>query len=178
MQLDVHNGLPMHVGNLFCNKFLFGRGVIKMEHVCARSLQLSLTLGNTMDFSPHQSPRSMGFPKQEFWMGLTFPPPGELPDPGIKPTSPEAPELQADSLPLSHKGSLQWSIHFLKYISADAVSSWCLQCLSISKEVLVKGCNGKCFIGFPYLYLSLCLYIGVCIYIFFFQYFGMFSNFG
>ena len=95
MQLDVHNGLPMHVGNLFCNKFIFGRGMIKMEHVCAKSLQLCLTLGNTMDCSPHQSPLSMGFPKQEYWMGLTFPPPGELPDPGIEPMSPEAPELQA-----------------------------------------------------------------------------------
>ena len=179
MQLDVHNGLPMHVGNLFCNKFIFGRGMIKMEHVCAKSLQLCLTLGNTMDCSPHQSPLSMGFPKQEYWMGLTFPPPGELPDPGIEPMSPEAPELQADSLPLSHKGSLQWSIHFPKCISTDAVSSWCLQCLSISKEVLLKGCSGKCFIGFTYLFLNLCLCIGMYIYIFFFfQYFGLFSNFG
>ena len=29
----------------------------------------------------------MGFPKQEYWSGLPFPPPGDLPDPGIKPTS-------------------------------------------------------------------------------------------
>ena len=30
----------------------------------------------------------MGFPRQEYWSGLTFSSPGELPDPGIKPTSP------------------------------------------------------------------------------------------
>ena len=178
MQLNVHNGLPLHVGNLFCNKFLSGRGMIKMEHVCAKSLQLCLTLGNTMDCSPHQSPLSMGFPKREYWRELTFPPPGELPDPEIEPTSPEAPELQADSLPLTHKGSLQWSIHFPKCISTDAVSSWYLQHLPISKEVLLKGCSSKCFIGFTYLCLNLCLYIVVYIHTFFsFNILGCFQIF-
>ena len=36
----------------------------------------------------HQAPLSMGFSRQEYWSGLPFPPPGDLPDPGIKPTSP------------------------------------------------------------------------------------------
>ena len=31
---------------------------------------------------------SMGFPRQEYWSGLTFPSPGDLPNPGIKPRSP------------------------------------------------------------------------------------------
>ena len=35
----------------------------------------------------HQVPLSMGFPRQEYWSGLLFPPPGCLPDPRIKPTS-------------------------------------------------------------------------------------------
>ena len=35
----------------------------------------------------------MGFPKQEYWSGLPFPPPGHLPDPGIELVSPESPEL-------------------------------------------------------------------------------------
>ena len=34
-----------------------------------------------------QAPLSMGFPSQEYWSGLPFPPPGDLPNPGIKPTS-------------------------------------------------------------------------------------------
>ena len=37
---------------------------------------------------PHQAPLSMGCPRQEFWSGLPFPPPGTLPHPGIKPASP------------------------------------------------------------------------------------------
>ena len=41
----------------------------------------------------HQAPLSMGFSRQEYWSGLTFPSPGNLPDPGIKPWSPI---LQAD----------------------------------------------------------------------------------
>ena len=36
----------------------------------------------------HQAPPSMGFSRQEYWGGLPFPSPGELPDPGIKPESP------------------------------------------------------------------------------------------
>ena len=33
------------------------------------------------------APLSMGFSRQEYWSGLPFPPPGDLPDPGIKPRS-------------------------------------------------------------------------------------------
>ena len=35
----------------------------------------------------HQAPLSMGFSRQEYWSGLPFPPPGDLPDPGIEPAS-------------------------------------------------------------------------------------------
>ena len=48
----------------------------------------------------------MGFPRQEYWSGLSFPPPGDLPDPGIKPPSSVSPAFKVDSLPLSHLGSL------------------------------------------------------------------------
>ena len=37
----------------------------------------------------------MGFPRQEYWSGLPFPSPGDLPDPGIEPGSPT---LQVDAL--------------------------------------------------------------------------------
>ena len=43
----------------------------------------------------HQAPVSMGFPRQEYWNGLSFPSLEDLPDPGIKPGSPA---LQADYL--------------------------------------------------------------------------------
>ena len=42
-----------------------------------------------------QAPLSTGFPQQEYWSGLPYPSPGDLPDPGIEPRTPA---LQADSL--------------------------------------------------------------------------------
>ena len=42
-----------------------------------------------------QVPLSMGFSRQEYWSGLPFPSPGDLPDPG---TEPRSPSLQTDSL--------------------------------------------------------------------------------
>ena len=43
----------------------------------------------------YQASLSMGFSRQEYWSGLPFPSPGDLPDPGIEPRSPA---LQADTL--------------------------------------------------------------------------------
>jgi len=47
---------------------------------------------------------SMGFSRQEYWNGLPFPPPGDLPHPGTEPASPTSLALQADSLPLELLG--------------------------------------------------------------------------
>ena len=41
----------------------------------------------------HQASLSMGFSRQEYWSGLPFPPPGDLPDPGTEPVSPACPVL-------------------------------------------------------------------------------------
>ena len=51
----------------------------------------------------------MGFPRQEYWDGLPFPPPGSLLRSGIEPVFAA---LQADSLPLSHKDAV-WA--YLKW---------------------------------------------------------------
>ena len=53
-----------------------------------------------MEYS-HQAPLSMVFSRQEYWSGLPFPSPEDLPDPEIEPRSPA---LQADSLLISHQG--------------------------------------------------------------------------
>ncbi|CAI9153792.1 unnamed protein product [Rangifer tarandus platyrhynchus] len=41
----------------------------------------------------HQAPLFLGFSRQEYWSGLPFPPPGDLPNPGIKPRSLTSPAL-------------------------------------------------------------------------------------
>ena len=51
-----------------------------------------------------QAPLPMEFSRQEYWSGFPCPPSGGMPSPpGIEPTSPESPALQADSLLLSHQ---------------------------------------------------------------------------
>ena len=46
-----------------------------------------LTLRNLWTVA-HQAPLSMGSPRQEYWSGLPFPSPGDLPNPGVEPRSP------------------------------------------------------------------------------------------
>ena len=48
----------------------------------------------------HQAPLSMRSLRQEYWNALPFPPPGDLPDLGIKPALADG--FQADFLPLNH----------------------------------------------------------------------------
>ena len=49
----------------------------------------------------YQAPQSVEFSRQEYWSGLPFPSPGDLPNPG---TEPEFPTLQADALPSEPPG--------------------------------------------------------------------------
>ena len=58
----------------------------------------------------------MAFSKQEYWSGLPFPPRGDLPHPGIEPTSPA---WQADSLPLIHRRSPTSSIRCCKGVCSS-----------------------------------------------------------
>ena len=55
--------------------------------MCAKSLQLYLTLWDLWSIAC-QAPLSIGFSRQEYWDGLPCPPPGSLPNPGVKPRSP------------------------------------------------------------------------------------------
>ena len=52
----------------------------------------------------HQAPLSMGFSRQKYLSRLPCPPPGDLPNTGIKPASPVSSALQADSLPAEPLG--------------------------------------------------------------------------
>ena len=77
--------------------------------LCAKSLQSCLTA--TLWIMAHQAPLSMAFSRQEYWSGLLFPPPGDHPNPEIKPASLTSPHWQAGSLPLMPPGKSQelWS---------------------------------------------------------------------
>ena len=72
-----------------------------IDNVYAQSLSRVQLFATTWTVAL-QAPLSVGVPKEEYWSGLPFPSPGELPNLGIKL---EYPALQVDSLPLSHLGS-------------------------------------------------------------------------
>ena len=61
---------------------------------CAQSLS-RVRLFETPWAIAHQTPPSIAFSRHEYWSGFPFPPPRDLPNPGIEPRSPA---LQADSL--------------------------------------------------------------------------------
>ena len=56
-------------------------------YTCCLVAKPCVTLCHPVD-AAHQSPLSMGFPRQEYWSGLPFPSPGDLSNPGIEPGSP------------------------------------------------------------------------------------------
>ena len=83
-----------------------------------------------------QAPLSMGFSRQEYWSGLPCPPPGDLPDPGIEPSSLMSPASAGGFFTTSATGgteSLSGSalsntnsggVHLLKKNSGHLVMSW------------------------------------------------------
>ena len=75
---------------LLCFQVLF-----LCDTVCAQLLSRVWSFATPWTVA-RQAPLSMGFPRQEYWSGLPFPPPGDLPDPGIEPASP-APALADES---------------------------------------------------------------------------------
>ena len=81
--------------------------------VTALRAQSHLTLWPRMDCSP-QALLSMGFSRQEYWRGLPGPPPGALPQLGIKPRLLRLLHWQVGSLPLSHLGSPQGNTSIYK----------------------------------------------------------------
>ena len=83
----------------------------------------------------------MGFPRQEYWSGLPFLPPGDLPDPGIKPRSPTCRQILYQ---LSHKGNpriLQWgSLSLLQRIFPTQESNrGLMHCRQIFYQLSYQG---------------------------------------
>ena len=87
--------------------YLFVVLIVLYMHVCS-----VISDSATLRTVARQAPLSMGFSRQEYWSGLPFPLPEDLPDPGMELVSPE---LQASSILLNHAGSL----FLLFYISTD-----------------------------------------------------------
>ena len=68
-----------------------------------------------------QAPLSMELSRQEYWSGLPFPSPGDLPDPGVDPGSPT---LQADSLPSEPTGKCTCIFKYTEYTGGKYIPKW------------------------------------------------------
>ena len=112
---------------------------------------LALLSGSVMSDSlrphglyPHQAPLSMGFSRQEYWTGLPCPPPGDLPNPRIKPRSPVLQILYQ----LCYLGNPM--LMPLTTIKSKSVS---FSCCSIAKSCLTlcdpMDCSIQCFPVLP-----------------------------
>ena len=89
----------------------------------------------------YQALLSMGFSRQEYWSGLPFPSPGDLPNPGIEPRSPT---LQAGCLPAEPQGQLKntgvGSLSLLQGIFPTQESNWgLLHCRQILYQLSYQG---------------------------------------
>ena len=85
--LDHPHHNPVQLSKYLVQAYCVPKVVSKVAQSCP-------TLWNPMDCT-HQAPLSMGLSRQEYWSGLPFPSPGNLPNPE---TEPRSPTLQADAL--------------------------------------------------------------------------------
>ena len=98
-----------------------------------------------------QAPLSMGFSRQEYWSGLPCCPPGDLPNPGIKPRSPA---FQVDSLPSEPPGSITISFIILVYYDISLT-------INFNVAYLILKFRWVCLLA--YIYICIYIYILTCI---------------
>ena len=70
------------------------RGIVLQGHMCVPAWSIASVVPYYFQPCSPLGPLSMQFSRQEYWSELPRPPPGDLPDPGIKPISPASPALQ------------------------------------------------------------------------------------
>ena len=102
----------LYCGLLICEKEKNYKGwFAECMRVHSKFLQFTTQLCATPWTVAHQAPLSMGFSRQQYWSGLPFPSPGDLPDPGSKPC---LLHWQEYSLPLSHFEVAKFTTELIK----------------------------------------------------------------
>ena len=96
---------------LICLKPTFLPSLSQHLHTCMLSHFSHVHLCASSWTEARQAPLSMEFSRQEYWSGLPFHPPRDLPDPGIKPMSLRSPALAR----MFFTTSTTWEVHICKY---------------------------------------------------------------
>ena len=107
----------------FWKKNVLGLKTVMRYRVCVLSLFSRVWLFETLWTVARQAPLSMGFFRQEHWNGFLCPPPGDLLDPEIEPTSLTSPALAGGSLPWA--SSYYMSIGMVKIQNTDYTKRGC-----------------------------------------------------
>ena len=107
---------------------------------------------NPIDCVAFQASLSRGFPRQEYWSGLPFAPPGDLPNPGIEPMSPGSPGFLAGSVPLSHWGSPfeKWYMLLKMFYNCEVYYTYRRMCKcgcysSVQFNSVAQSCPTLCY---------------------------------
>ena len=115
----------------------------EVKVLVAQSCLTLWALYNALDSVAHQTPLSMEFSRQEYWSGLPFSSPGDLPDPGIEYGSPA---LQVDSLPSEPpENACMLKCNYFGY-TVVVQSNSCVQLFVTRKTV---ACQAPLSMGFP-----------------------------
>ena len=119
-------------GKYFCDRIVICDTMVQGTHLCVLSHVWLFAILWTV---AHQALLSTGFSMKEFWSRLLCPPPGDLPDPGIKPEFLVSPELQADFLQLEPLGNVLgiWLYAFVNIHRSVYKKEWISLCANSIK---------------------------------------------
>ena len=135
-----------------CNEYIYTRTVYiitvlhnfpddcSIDCICACACSV-LRLFATPWTVTHQAPLSIEVSRQEYWSGLTFPTPGDLPDPGIKPECPESPALAGFFI--TEPPGKSW-LHLLRFKSPNNYSHAIREGLAGFIWSMVRRCGLSC----------------------------------
>ena len=134
---------------------------VSISYICTcvlmRIAKSCPTLYDPTDYSPPASSVHGIFPRQEYWSGLPFPTPGDLPNPGIEPVSPKAPALAGRFFTTEPPGKPMLYIWTYIYIS---VSTHLLVYIPIPISILVPLSIHThiytCILIYTHIYIYIC----------------------
>ena len=137
----------------------FGEKIFSQRrHVCMLSCSV---ISNSLPpwTAAHQAPLSIGLSRQEHWSGMPFPPPGDLPDPGIEPASHVAPALAGRIFTADPSGKhpkedmwIQMANKYMKRCSSLIIREMQIQttmryCLTLVRIAIIKMITDECWQG-------------------------------
>ena len=139
---NTETGIIIQIGNIILHPFCFCFYFPSHPIPWFFSLSVVSYSFETLWTAVHQSPLFIGFSRQEYWSGLPFPFPGNLPHPGIKP---ESPALQMYSFTAESLGGSKWKCCSILFNSFE--TPWTVV---HQAPLSMEFCNQEYWTGLPF----------------------------